>query len=117
MPTDPVRDNLVTRSDVRSVRCPECSAPSGGHCRGRRKARVSNHAERVDAYLLRLATGDDPRADARRQALDFVAAYNGDFPFMLDMRAKAAQPAWTPTTRQMEAILRCKRRDELSRSR
>jgi hypothetical protein len=46
----------ATRSNVRRMRCPACDAPPGALCTtgrgapGRGATRISNHAERLEAY-------------------------------------------------------------------
>lgn len=46
---------MVSRMDVRTVRCPRCGASAGLRCwgkprRGEAYMRTANHAERIAAY-------------------------------------------------------------------
>lgn len=41
------KPDVLTRLQVRKVRCPECKAEVGEKCQGRRGARERNHMSRV----------------------------------------------------------------------
>jgi hypothetical protein len=46
---------LIGRLTVRSVACVECGAEPGQPCIGKRGPRLSNHATRIESYLVRSA--------------------------------------------------------------
>jgi hypothetical protein len=55
----------------------------------------------------------DPRAI---EAGDFLRAYTGSFPFLLDLKRRLDEPWFTMSTGQIDAILRCKEREEGSKT-
>jgi hypothetical protein len=55
--------------------------------------------------------GADPIEDAEYQeAEEFLAAYEGTFQFLLDVKARVAS-GWVLTPKQIAAVLRCKARE------
>jgi hypothetical protein len=49
-------DQALSRSEVRTVRCPACQAPPGRKCIGARgQSREANHRERAKLAASRLA--------------------------------------------------------------
>ena len=53
-----MNNQMISRTDVRSVQCPTCLAPQGERCKAvRGKEREMNHMERVQRYVIFLKTG------------------------------------------------------------
>lgn len=44
------------------------------------------------------------------RAIVFLLKYEGDFPFLLDLKRKVGQKGWKLTRRQVDAVLRCMER-------
>jgi hypothetical protein len=63
------------------------------------------------------APGADPienaKDDEHHQTEEFLAAYEGTFQFLLDVKARVAS-GWVLTPKQIAAVLRCKAREESS---
>jgi hypothetical protein len=49
------------------------------------------------------------------EAIEFLYEYDGDFEFLREMKKCVTDPSYRFTTRQIEAILRCKRRERAPR--
>jgi hypothetical protein len=41
------------------------------------------------------------------KAIVFLLRYEGDFPFLLDLKAKIGRKGWRLTRKQVDAVLRC----------
>lgn len=85
---------MISRTNVRSVMCPECSAPAGVSCYGPRRGnqRTACHAERWEAYHATL-----PPAQTRPAPLVLSV------PKQLRPILKRGQGGWTCRSQQAGA--------------